>query len=595
MGLCPFALYDCLSYDLSHTLRTVPFARLKLGKARDAIWPGASEREVASCFLLDSILKKFEDLRTPQADDVALAKFVTANSHCESFQTIDTDKMTEIQYIILGEFKSIIHDFFFHDGEYILSPEIVSEGMGVGPGASVGVTGFSFYHKIAAGPMTGTNASLFSLYKREAAKYHLWDETEKIRFDHFGGFKQVIGSRLTFVPKSREVSRTICTEPLLNMLVQKGISSSFKRQLIRKFGIDLRTQPTKNRELARIGSLTGKFGTIDLASASDTVSLNLLRQILPSYILSWLMESRCDKVTLPDGSVRQLHMVSSMGNDFTFPLQTIIFSAVVLAVYRALDIKAVMPRHDSLGNWSVFGDDIIVRRDAYDYVVNLLERIGFFVNHDKSFNTGPFRESCGSDFWSGYNVRGIYCQSLKTKQDCYSLINRLNVWSANHSIPLPTTIGYILDESRVQNIPIPPWESDVAGIKVPEWLITTMSPLRRSERYGNSIIYSRYIAVPPDISMVNIGTALKMKQKGLKKKQLLLHNPPGILFSAIGQYFRSGKLICNDKFPQYKKRLAIAPCWDYYDPSASILTKQGWRNWLNGSVWVNLGKIHSSD
>lgn len=598
MGLCSLALYSCLTSDLSRVLPTVPFRRLSEGNLRDAIWPGIAKREVASLFLLDSILKKFEDSKSSEADDVALTKFLACNSHCESFRSIDTSQLTEIQAIALGEMKKSFSDFFFNPGgDYWLNPEIISEGMAFGPGASVGASGDSFYQKVAAGPLTGTVPSLYTLYKREASKCSLWDETEKIRFDHFGGYKEVQGSRLSFVPKTHEISRTICTEPVLNMFVQKGIGNAFEARLMQRFGINLSTQPDKNRELARIGSLNGTFGTIDLSSASDTISLNLLREILPSYVLSWLMESRSGFVTLPNGQLQQMHMVSSMGNAFTFPLQTILFSSVVIGVYNALNIAIVKPHGSdpelpnyNLGNYAVFGDDIIIRREAYDLVVNLLERMGFFVNHDKSFNEGPFRESCGLDFWDGYNVRGVYCRSLKTKQDVYSLINRLNVWSSNHAVPLPCTIQYLLGSSGLKFNPVPPWESDVAGIKVPLWIASSQPAGTRRDKWTGSVVYMRYLPRDESTSLLDVGSRPQVFLRG----RTLFHNPAGILYSAIRGYLRDGKLAIRTRLTKYLKRLAIAPCWDYRDPCRSLLTNDGWHNWKSCYVDVNLGSCSHS-
>lgn len=583
MGLSSIALYSCLVSDLSGCLATVPSRRLFEPKVRSVAWPGIKPRQVAALSLLDSVLKKYEDEKSETADAAALTKFLACNSRCESFRTIDVCDLTEIGAIALGEFKRSFYDFWFAPGgDYWLSPESISSGIATGPGSSVGVKGQSYYHKIAAGPMTGTRPSLFSLYQREVSKCPLWDETEKIRFNHFGGYKEVKGSRLSFVPKSTEISRTICTEPLLNMLFQKGIEAQLKTVLEKRFGIDLSVQPVKNQALARIGSETGCYGTIDLASASDSVSMNLLREILPSYVFSWLKETRSDSVTLPNGDECQLHMVSSMGNAFTFPLQTILFSCVVIGVYKALDIELIYPKGEAVGNWAVFGDDIVVRREAYDLVVDLLKRLGFTVNLDKSFNNGPFRESCGLDFEDGYNVRGVYCRTLKTKQDVYSLINRLNVWSANHSVPLPSTIQYLIKSSGVAFNPVPPWESDVAGIKVPLSLVPT-GQLRR-DKWTGAIVYKRYLPRPMSLSLLSVESRPQVLRKGN-----LIENPPGILLSAIRGYLRNGDILVRRNVTKYIKRLALAPCWDWRNPCLSTLTKDGWHRWKSFYVEINLG------
>lgn len=583
------ALFSYLVCDISKELPTVPFEKLILGRTRGLEWPGIAPREVACLALLDSILKKF-GTSSEDANQAALTKFLACNSRCESFSAIDESSMTEIQAIALGEFKKCFHDFWIQpNGDYWINPSNISEGISVGPGSSVGVTGTSYYQKIASGKMTGTRPSLFSLYQREASRCTLWDETEKIRSNHLGGYVEVKGSRLSFVPKNSEISRTICTEPLLNMLFQKGLGSLFESELKRRFSINLSLQPDKNRELARIGSESGALGTIDLSSASDSISLNLLRQICPPYVLSWMMETRSSSVTLPKGESLKLHMVSSMGNAFTFPLQTILFSSVVFGVYRALGIKLVRPLDESVypsfrkgcGNYAVFGDDIIVRREAYDLVVNLLTRIGFSVNTDKSFNSGPFRESCGADFWRGYNVRGVYCQSITSQQDVYSLINRLNVWSANHAVLLPETIGYL--KSLVGFLPTPPWESDVSGIKVPYDIAAPSQHIKR-DKWTGSIVYKRYLSKQESLNLLSVESRPQVLRKGR-----MIHNPSGILLSAVGGYLRDGNLLLRTENSHYQRRFAIAPCWDYRDPCRSTLTSDGWRRWKSFYVGYNLG------
>jgi hypothetical protein len=280
------------------------------------------------------------------------------------------------------------------------------------------------------------------------------------------------------------------------MFFQLGLGAVMEKHLARYFGIDIRTQQDKNRELARIASLRGDLCTIDLASASDSVSLTMLEACLPSEIFTWLKLFRSPTCTLPDGRVEPLHMVSSMGNGFTFPLETIIFACVVAAVYslEGIPLKRtacsldVSPRelahyfglrrrfglafpHDpnqvrwEHGNFGVFGDDIIAESRAAGKIIRLLNLLGFEVNSDKSYLVGPFRESCGADFFEGLPVRGVYIKSLKSQASRYVAINRLNEWSALTGFHLKRTIRYLLKGTR--KIYVPLGENDDAGIKIP--------------------------------------------------------------------------------------------------------------------------------
>lgn len=122
--------------------------------------------------------------------------------------------------------------------------------------------------------------------------------------------------------------------------------------------------------------------------------------------------------------------------------------------------------HQQVENqWAVFGDDIIVRREAFDYVVAKLSMLNHVVNTEKSFNTGHFRESCGTDWYRGYNIRGVYVKSLTNPGEVYSAINRLVKWSAVHGINLSSALRILL--RQVCFNPVPFEESDSAGIKIP--------------------------------------------------------------------------------------------------------------------------------
>jgi hypothetical protein len=566
-------------------------------------WPGITAREFACLSLADSILKKFEDEKSATADEKALTKFLEANTHCGTFAKVDETLLSEVQAIAIGEAKSCYYDFWFNaDGTYWLSLDEIVKRASTGPGSSIGASGTSYYHKIASSVLTSTRGSLLALFKRAAAEYHLWDEAEKIRSNHYGGVKLVPGNVLSFVPKSADVSRTICTEPLLNMFFQKGIASQFRERLDRRFGINLSVQPLKNQKLCAIGSVDQSFGTIDLSSASDTISYGLIKSLTPPYVLAWMDETRSPVVKLPGkADLLPLHMVSSMGNDFTFPLQTILFSSIVIGVYRALDIEPIFPRGRRLGNFGVFGDDIIVRREAYDLVINLLGRFGFFVNTDKSFNTGPFRESCGKDYFSGQDVRGIYCQSLKGTHDVYSLINRLNVWSANHDVPLPETVSYLTFGTGVRFLPVPVWETDTAGVKVPLWMVDR-ERARRSET--GAIVYKRYEVRPRTLDVLSI----ESRPQYYLKRYRVIYNEPGLYLAVVGGYIRDGKLILRqEKRPNYRLRDAVAPSWDIDIPaqkrgrlrvvaSHTITCREefhpgGWQRWQNHAVWFNLARV----
>jgi hypothetical protein len=62
----------------------------------------------------------------------------------------------------------------------------------------------------------------------------------------------------------------------------------------------------------------------------------------------------------------------------------------------------------------VYGDDIIVPAASYELLTRVLKQLGFEVNLDKSFATGPFRESCGADYFLGSQVRPLFMKKTPT-------------------------------------------------------------------------------------------------------------------------------------------------------------------------------------
>lgn len=209
-------------------------------------------------------------------------------------------------------------------------------------------------------------------------------------------------NKISFVPKTARVSRPIAVEPIGNSFIQKGIEKSLKNKL-RSVGIDLSDQ-SRNSELARIGSTDGSLFTLDLSSASDCVSIELVRLLFPE---AWwnLFDSTRSPSYLVDGKIHRYHKIASMGNGFCFPLETLIFSAALRACLVAG--SGTVPR-EVRRHIAVYGDDIIGPVEVYDDVVELLAFLGFIPNKDKSYNAGGFRESCGADWYNGLDVRPVY-------------------------------------------------------------------------------------------------------------------------------------------------------------------------------------------
>lgn len=302
---------------------------------------------------------------------------------------------------------------------YVLGPEPDYERIyrmcDFGPGASLGVHGdaTSFGRKVTAERLTVTPGAYIDAI-------HAWYQHDQLR-DRFvmkrsysesyevscldpSSFAQdmrasmhlVQHNKVSFVPKTAKTHRAIAVEPLLNTFLQKGLDQDLRLKLLR-IGIDLQDQ-SMNCSMAREGSVDSSergFCTIDLSSASDSISIGLVRYLLPPAWFDLLNRWRSPAYEFSKGDIRTYEKFCSMGNGFCFPLQTLIFCS--LAHASDAGVSGV--------DYRVYGDDIIVRKSAFATLSKLLKICGFLTNPRKTFSEGPFRESCGSDWYGGKDVR----------------------------------------------------------------------------------------------------------------------------------------------------------------------------------------------
>jgi len=210
----------------------------------------------------------------------------------------------------------------------------------------------------------------------------------------------IIPGRLSFVDKNAFTKRSILIEPNLCTYAQKGVGREMKERLLR-FGCNLYDQSI-NQMLALSGSINDDVATLDEKEASNSMCLLVVYHLLTYLNEDWvnlLLSLRCGSYEYKD-KVYELEMFSSMGNGFTFELESLLFYATALVVAERLqaDISKV----------SVYGDDIIVPVECVTLLSKTLRTMGFQQNVDKSFSSGPFRESCGHDYYKGQNIRPFY-------------------------------------------------------------------------------------------------------------------------------------------------------------------------------------------
>jgi len=222
-----------------------------------------------------------------------------------------------------------------------------------------------------------------------------------IAYDIQDSATPVPGNIMSFVPKNWKIYRTMSAEPTLNMYFQLGVGYAIARRL-KRAGIELASQPECHKALTLIASAFPETGiaTVDWSEASDRIWVALVGRLFVGapdwYQLLLALRS---PVTEVDGEQIPLPMISTMGNGFTFALQTLIFWAVCSAIS-----DTVAHLHDDLLCVSVFGDDCIVPSCIVPLIDQFAVSVGWKMNADKSYADGWFRESCGMHAYRGGDV-----------------------------------------------------------------------------------------------------------------------------------------------------------------------------------------------
>lgn len=223
-------------------------------------------------------------------------------------------------------------------------------------------------------------------------------------------------SVLFTVPKSSVIDRVACKEPEVNMYLQRCVGAHIRKRLKRN-GIDLNDQ-TINQRLAK-SALSSGLATIDLSSASDSITTQLVYHLLPFDWFETLDAIRVQSVNI-DGEIHVPAMFSSMGNGFTFELESLIFWALTRSIAKHSRVK---------GRISVYGDDIICPSAIGPRLARVFNWFGFRVNPKKSNWSGPIRESCGKHYHRGLDVTPFYLREpIKSITGLIRVLNRLLEW-----------------------------------------------------------------------------------------------------------------------------------------------------------------------
>jgi hypothetical protein len=392
--------------------------------AREGMFREILESEVSPDLYLDgrsfaldyqavSFLKKYPLKGTsldPRAK--AYASFLEAEADCALTNQRFVKMRREGFSSLTREFHAVLHstvrviDLLL--GEFSCEEAVRLAKLGPGATMSHGGTKVSAYNKLTGlhsvtTELSGLGTQLISCYPGFSRSAPL------------SGPVTVPGNKLSFVPKTAKTDRCIAIEPSINIYLQLGAGRHMSDRLRRNARIDLSSQADRNRDLARLYSLSGKGVTIDLSSASDTISYEVVKELLPPDWFRALDLLRSRRTELPDGTILENEKFSSMGNGFTFPLETVIFYGITRACAALCEDYSPI---------AVFGDDIICGQSTSDLLLRALSFFGFKCNLKKTFTSGCFRESCGKDYWCGTDVRPYFLKKgLQDARDYYALAN----------------------------------------------------------------------------------------------------------------------------------------------------------------------------
>lgn len=380
-----------------------------------------------------SFLAKSNFLRLSlKTKEVALTKFFEAEEQCRrtnrrlSSSCPWENTHSDGEWLLNATIRKV-HDVL---GDF--SPEEVADGGRWGPGSTYHLRGLNLSASNKFRNKSGITRDLIPLIAPcFYAAYPGWCSHT---VDLYGvePFEVAVGNRLLTVPKNAKTDRVIAVEPAINLWFQLAGGLMIRKRL-RRFGVDLKDQQ-RNQQLALSGSKTGKLATVDFSMASDTVSSKLVEMLLPR---DWytLFNALRSKYTLHEGRPIELEKFSSMGNGFTFELESLIFYAIACAVCSFLGLPQ--------GEISVFGDDVILPNEAFNLFALFCKDLGFSVNTEKSFNTTPFRESCGSYYWSGIDCKPIFHkEKCHNVESLYKLANNVRLLAHRRNTNVSCDVQY---------------------------------------------------------------------------------------------------------------------------------------------------------
>lgn len=242
----------------------------------------------------------------------------------------------------------------------------------------------------------------------------------------YGPSPEELPSRVVCVPKDYRGPRVIAAMTAWKMYIQSAFDTLLrqflKRSCLRK-AVDLNDQ-SFNQEYARQASMNLRLATADLSDASDSIHFRVVSELLRYRpdLMQVVEALRAGRVTVGNAVV-EMTAAFTMGERFTFPLETVIFCLEIVTAYirdrsdrGLLQLGRITPgliaHVVDLTKLRAYGDDLLFTRSLMGLVERRFAARGYLLNLSKCCYRGFFREACGGDFWMGENVTPLRPRQL---------------------------------------------------------------------------------------------------------------------------------------------------------------------------------------
>jgi hypothetical protein len=215
-------------------------------------------------------------------------------------------------------------------------------------------------------------------------------------------------NRIIFVPKNALKHRIISAEPTWLTWLQQAIKNPLYDYVENHPAMfTWFSDQSKSRRYAQLGSLDGSYATIDFSSASDSITVPLVRGVYANLALrELLLGTRSTMARMPDDTIVPLTKFAPMGSATCFVTMDIILLSIC-----ELSVRMTTGHHGKKNDYVVYGDDVAIRSEYTECFLSLCDRLHLKINKDKSYadpkGTRLYRESCGIECLDGVDITPV--------------------------------------------------------------------------------------------------------------------------------------------------------------------------------------------